>query len=82
MRATNEYQDKTSLAYVANRYMKPYLVKMFKYRDITVDQDKWALSEMLQWIWRGSIRKNEPMKLYLPSARMRSLFERWLNNEI
>jgi hypothetical protein len=82
MRASNEYRDKKAMAYCANRFVKPYILKMFKYRNIEMDQDKWALSEMLQWIWRGSIRKNEPMKLYIPSYRMRNLFERWLNNEI
>ena len=81
-RATNKYSDKCSMVYPVNRYLDPYLLHMFRQKKINVDQDKWALSEMLQWIWRGSIRKNEPMKLYLPSARMRSLFERWLNNEI
>ena len=81
-RATNKYSDKCSMVYPVNRYLDPYLLHMFRQKKINVDQDKWALSEMLQWIWRGSIRKNEPMKLYLPSYRMRSLFERWLNNEI
>ena len=82
MRATNDFQDRCSLAYPVDRYIDPYLLFMFKHKNIEVDQDKWALSEMLQWIWRGSIRKNEPMKLYIPSARMRNIFLKWLDNEI
>ena len=81
-RATNKYQHKKSMAYVSNRFLQPYIKEMFNQKDIKIDEDLWALSEMLQWIWRGSIRKNEPMKLYIPSYRMRSIFERWLNNEI
>ena len=81
-RATNEHQDKCSLAYPVNRFIDPYFKHMFELKNIDVNEDGWALSEMLQWIWRGSIRKNEPMKLYIPSYRMRNLFERWLNNEI
>lgn len=82
MRATNEFQDKTSMVYASNMYIKPFLKAVFQDGGVKIDEDKWALSEMLQWIWRGSIRKNEPMKLYIPSKRMRELFERWLNNEI
>jgi len=81
MRASNDFQNKKSMAYAANRFINPYLVKMFSYKGIKINQDKWALSEMLQWIWRGCIRKNEPMKLYIPSKRMRELFEEWINSE-
>lgn len=81
-RATNEHQDKCSLAYPVNRFIDPYFKHMFELKNIDVNEDGWALSEMLQWIWRGSIRKNEPMKLYIPSYRMRNIFLKWLDNEI
>jgi len=80
-RATNKYSDIKTMIYLANRYINPNEIEYFRSKGVEVDQDKWALAELLQWIWRGSIRKNEPMNLYIPSKRMRDLLFRWLNNE-
>ena len=46
-----------------------------------VDQDQFALSEMIQWLWRGCIRDGKEMTVYVLSARMRGLLEDWLNDE-
>jgi hypothetical protein len=80
-RATNEYASIHSMAYLVNRFHTPQSVNFFKYRGVELNQELWALSEMIQWIWRGSIRNNEPMNLYIPSKRMRELLLDWLNNE-
>jgi len=52
----------------------------FEDRRITVHEDLYALSEMIQWIWRSRIRDELPIKVFIPSERMRSLFVRWLNS--
>ena len=39
-----------------------------------------ALSEMLQWLWRGCIRNKEPMNVVIGSERMYWLFMNWLND--
>lgn len=52
----------------------------FELQGIKVDEDAFATSEMIQWIWRSAIRKGEPITLYIPSDRMRNLFIKWLNN--
>lgn len=78
MRSSNDYKDKKSMAYIGNRYMKPDIKKMFNFKNVEIDEDGWALSEMLQWIWRGCIRNNEEMNLYIPSFRMRNLLKKWL----
>lgn len=80
MRATNEFQDRTVVAYMLNRYMNPVLVGFFESKGIEVDQDMYALSELLQWLFRSAIRNGETIELYLPSERMRTLLEGWLNN--
>jgi hypothetical protein len=41
-------------------------------------KDACALSELIQWVWPSRVRKGEPITLYLPSPRMRRLFEEWL----
>lgn len=79
-RATNDFQDRTSIAYIANRYVNPNIKNFFSQQGITIDEDKYALSEMLQFIWRSAIRNGEEVWVYVPSIRMRRLLEEWVNN--
>lgn len=79
-RATNVYGDRTYAAYCVNLHMRPMIKR---YVGIGTDQEKlWALSEMLQWVWRSAIRNGQKITLYIPSRRMRELLIQWLNNEI
>lgn len=77
-RATNDFSDRTHLAYLVNRFTHPYIKHFFDTYDMKFDQDAYALSEMLQWIWRSAIRNTEPIYIYIPSLRMRTLFRNWL----
>jgi len=78
-RATNEYAHKTHLAYCVNIFIDPDLAGYFRGHGITVDGDRYALSEMVQWVWRSAIRSGEEIWLYVPSKRMRDLFTDWLD---
>jgi len=80
MLATNKYSDKSSIAYLVNRYVNPYDRKFFASYNVEIDEDEYALSEMLQFIWRSRIRKGETVNIYVPSIRMRTLFNTWLLN--
>lgn len=83
MRATNDYADRSVLVYAYNRFMNPTFEKpFFQDNGVTVNEDLLAVSDLLQWIWRSRIRKGEPIKLYIPSRRMRSLLREWANYEI
>lgn len=66
------------IAYLANRFADPNLTKFFATRDVSVDSNTIALSEMLQWIWRSAIRDGQPINLYVPSRRMRKLLTDWI----
>lgn len=79
-RATNEFRNRIDIAYMANRFVDPNLLKFFSERDIEINSDHFALSEMLQWIWRSAIRDNKPINLYIPSSRMRELLIDWMNS--
>ena len=79
-RATNIYSNKETMIYLANRYLNPNIIDFFRDGSVKVDQDQWALAELLQWIWRGKIRKDQPMNLYIPSKRMRALLYDWLDD--
>lgn len=78
MRASNNWSDRTAVAYLVNRFMNLDICKYFENDDIRPDQNLFALSEMLQFIWRSAIRKNKPINLYIPSSRMRGLLENWI----
>lgn len=78
MRASNNWSDRTSVAYLVNRFMNLDICNYFENDDIRPDQNLFALSEMLQFIWRSAIRKNKPINLYIPSSRMRGLLEDWI----
>lgn len=84
-RGTNDYKDRTCLMYGCNWYENPEIMKFFSQRGITINQDKIALSTLLQWIWRSNIRMKESDKtinIYIPSKRMRNLFTDWLTDKI
>ena len=68
------------MLYFANQFINPNIKDFFNTKKVVVNEDKWALSELLQWIWRGRIRRNEPMNLDIPSKRMRNLLYDWLDN--
>lgn len=77
-KATNDYDHKVSAAFACNTYQQPIITKYFESRGIKVYQDLFALSEMLQWLWRTRIRKGEPINVFIPSERMRTLLRLWL----
>ena len=52
--------------------------QFFAQHEIIMDADKYALSEMLQWIWRSKIRNGGEIWIYIPSKRMRKLLQEWL----
>ena len=81
-KGTNEYRNKISLAYLLNLYPPVNLSNFFKAYGIGFNVDSYALSEMLQWIFRSRIRDGEKINLYLPSLRMRTLLQEWAEGKI
>ncbi len=76
--AINEYRHKKNVAFAVNVFMNPYESKFFHYCGHDVDQDAYALSMMLQFIWRSRIRDGKSIRVYVPSKRMRSLLLTWM----
>lgn len=81
-KATNEYSHKKTLVYSINRFVNPAIDDYFRSKGILINQDIYALSEMIQWIWRSAIRNGGTINIYVPSARMRGLLKNWLENKI
>ena len=79
-RATNEYKDRHYLMYVVNLFMNVGEKLFYKQNGIETDDDEYALSMMVQWIWRSAIREGEQIHIYIPSRRMRELLKEWIND--
>ena len=79
-RATTAYRNKTTLAYTINYYLNPIITNYFTQCGVRVEQDALALSELIQWVFRSAIRDGNPITIYIPSNRMRTLFLNWLDS--
>ena len=79
-KATNAFRDKQSLVYVANLFMNVKEKQFYEMHGIEVNEDIYALSIMIQWIWRSAIRDGEDVYLYIPSKRMRRLLTDWMDH--
>lgn len=81
VRATNAYRDRTHLAYCVNVFYNPYMKNYFLDHGVDIKEDDFALSEMIQWIWRSAIRDGKDIWVYIPSRRMRELLYGWLEQQ-
>lgn len=77
-KATNKYKDRTAVAYCANIFMNVGQKLFYQNNGVDVGEDDYALSIMVQWIWRSAIREGRKIDLYIPSSRMRSLLTKWI----
>ena len=79
LRATNKYRGRTHLAYPVNVFMNASEKLYYSDHDVMVDEDAYALSTMVQWIWRSAIRDGGEIDIYVPSLRMRTLLTDWID---
>lgn len=77
-KATNKYSDKTVLVYLLNVFPIPVIKDYLENDQFQYNEDDYALSALLQWIWRSAIRNGKKVKIYIPSPRMRQLLTDWL----
>ncbi len=78
-RGTNDYAHCTHLIYLYDQHLNPYVARWLEDNTGAFD-DAYALTEMIQWVWRSRVRNGQPITLYLPSPRMRQLIKEWLSN--
>lgn len=77
-KATNEYRNRCYLGYLVNIFMNVNEKVFYQMHGIEVDEDAYALSIMVQWIWRSAIRDGDEVYLYIPSKRMRDILTNWI----
>ena len=78
-KATNDYRNAEYLVYAVNLYYFLPVKFMYNALGIEINDELYALSTMIQWIWRSAIRDGKPVYLYLPSSRMRRILINWMN---
>ena len=79
--AVNDFSAIHHVAYLVNVFPPPTLVKAAKGKETEFDEDIYSLSCLVQFVFRSAIRNGEPIKLYLPSLRMRTLLFKFLDGE-
>lgn len=77
-KATNNYRNKQVLAYCVNIFMQPNEKRYLLKSGVEIQEDRYALSVMIQWIWRSAIRDGKEIWIYIPSKRMRTLLQEWI----
>ena len=77
-RGTNNFAHCSHLIYLYDQHPHPFITRWLG-DSSTAFADAYALTELIQWVWRSRVRRGQPITLYLPSLRMRMLFERWLD---
>ena len=78
-RGTNKYAHCSHLIYLYDQHMNPLVARWLEDNSRAFD-DAYALTELIQWVWRSRVRNGQPITLYLPSQRMRQLMEEWLSD--
>lgn len=77
-RATNNHAHVTHMIHAYNRHTNVAVASYLQDWDCPVKTDVFALSEMIQWLWRGCIRNGEVMHVCVFSSRMEKLLRDWL----
>lgn len=80
-RATNDYSNKSMVAHCYNRYPLQPIKVYLQSCGVPIDEERYAVSSLLQFVWRSRIRNGEPIILLIPSYRMCKLFVDWLNGK-
>jgi hypothetical protein len=78
-RGTNDYRHCTVAVYLWDQYMNPYIQRWLGLRGDQESQERYALTEFIQWLYRTAVRDGQPVTVYVPSERMRRLLHNWLN---
>lgn len=78
IKATNLYMETHHVAFLMNVFMQPTIKKVCDSTDYQVNEDLVTLSHLIQFVFRSALRKGEKIKVYIPSSRMRGLFQDYL----
>ena len=81
-RDTIKYRNKSHLAYCKNVFLDSFTKNYFIKYQINMDEDKYALSQIVPWIFQSPICDGQDVWIYIPSSRMRNLLTNWIMSNI
>lgn len=79
-RATNDYSSRTLAVHAYNLFPNTSVKAYLQDSGYDCDDKNYALNMLIQWVFRGCIRNQEPMKLCIMQDRMLKLFKEWLDS--
>lgn len=77
-RGTNQFIHCRTAIYLWDQHLNPYVRRWLGLGDDRLADDQYAITELIQWLYRTGVRRGEPITVYIPSARMRRLLTSWL----
>ena len=80
-RGTNDYKHASHVIYLYAMSPNP-MVQNFLGVSGQAFSDAYALSEMVQFIWRTRVRDGKPITVAIPDKRMRAVLSDWLTSAI
>ena len=75
-RGTNDFIHCSHLVYLYDQNINPVVARWLG-DSSRAFKDAYALTELIQWVWRSRVRRGKSITLYLLSPWMRGLFEAW-----
>lgn len=72
-----DYSDRIYLAYLANNFYPATIQNTFD-----ISEDQYALSELLQFMFKSALSNRNEIWIYIPSKRMRNLLIEWIENDL
>ncbi len=80
-RGSNNWIDCTHAIYLYDQNPNPHVASFLEvdHKDF---RDAFALTELVQWLWRTQVRKGKPITVAIPSERMRNLLINWLDTGV
>ena len=78
-KGTNDYRHCNTVVYIHNVFPNVNVQKYLNDKGANWNDNEYALSCLLQFLWRSCIRDGKPVRIMIVNTRMRKLFEDWLN---
>ena len=72
-----DYSDRTNLEYIANIFYPVTIQNNFE-----VTENQYALTELLQFMFKSALSKGNEIWIYIPSKRMRNLLKSWVEKDL
>lgn len=71
-----DFADRNNVAYLKNVFYS-----LSQTKEITVDENIYAISDLIKFLFTTDLSYGKPINIYIPSKRMRELLIKWINEQ-